>query len=192
VAGGTPLVSATIRATPLGDPAKVVPAEVERAIHLAANLLLGEVRARTPIGATPGAGARSSIQLDIANAGGSMLARIGSPLAHVPVLEDGRRPGAKAPADPDGTFPARALVLWVRRKIRIETPRKRGEGTRQTAPTQDQAEAIAISIARAIAARGTKPLRMFAGAVEANRAKLDAIFAEAGMRIVTTITTRSG
>ena len=68
------------------------------------------------------------------------------------IIEDGRRPGAKAP-------PREAIARWVQRKLRV---------------TAKEAKSVAFVIARSIKARGLLPRRVMANAIpELTKAILD-------------------
>lgn len=165
----------TVRSAPMGDPAVIVPRQLARGATEAVLLLDREVTVRTPIGVTEAA--RGSIVHQVEPLGrGDVIGRVGSPLPHVQVLDRGRRPGAKMP-------PPDELELWVRRKFRIEVPRKRGGGVRRRAPTVDEAASIAWLIARAIGHRGLKPHEMFSKAIAENESNLSRIFGGVGLEI---------
>lgn len=149
---------------PTGE--EVVSPALEAAMTEALMLLERAVKIRTPIGATETA--RGSIASEqrwgSAPGRGVPLLRgiVGSPQAHVAVLERGRKPGAKMP-------PPDALELWVRRKLKIQDVK--------------EARSVAFVIARSIARKGTEAVRMFELAATENEDKVLRIFEKAGVHM---------
>lgn len=158
--------SGTITGADLPSGEEVVTPALEAAMTEALMLLEREVKARTPIGAT--ATARGSIASEVRRGSGAgrgapvIRGVVGSPQAHVTVLERGRRPGAKPP-------PSDALELWVRRKLKITDIKK--------------AKSAAFLIARAIGRRGTEAVKMFEEASKENETKVLKIFEKAGVHM---------
>lgn len=177
-------LSVDVDAPTFPEPDAIFREELERGTTQALALLEREVKIRTPRGAT--GAARGSIGSEVrwGRAAGLgrpvLLGLLGSPLAHVPVLEHGRRPGQKMP-------PPDALVLWVRRKLTVEV-KGRGGKVRTRRPTLKEAEGIAFVIARSIAAKGTEAVRMFEQALEENEATVFEIFDRTAGDIVLRLT----
>jgi hypothetical protein len=135
-----------------------------------------DIKPRMPRGAT-GLGRQSiagEVQLGASGGLGVAVGRIGSPLKHVAVINDGRRPGQKAP-------PAEALELWVRRKIRHSRRKGPRGGLRKL--TVSEAKGIAFVIARKIGREGIEAHEMFEKSVQENEARIREFFAEAGAQI---------
>lgn len=154
----------TLRNADIPDPETTIPPLLEAAMSEATLLLEREVKIRTPIGVTESARGSIASQVDRGmpiGRGSPIRGRIGSPLAHVAVLERGRRPGRMPPVA--------ALELWVRRKLNIADV--------------DEARQVAFTIARAIAARGTEAVKMFEEAAAENEEKVFRIFDRAGVDI---------
>lgn len=150
------------RGEPLAEPQQVIPPELERAMREALALLEREVKIRTPIGVTESARGSigSEIQRGVAAGRGQIVGVVGSPLAHVGVLERGRRPGQRMP-------PPDALELWVRRRL----------GVRDV----EEAQQVAWLVARAIGRKGIKAVRMFEKALKEKQATVFRIFDRAGV-----------
>lgn len=190
----------SIKGGTLADAAGALLGHYRPAAQAGMQVVLASVKRHTPVGVTEAA--RGSIRDEMRSDGpGLPIGTIGSPLKHVQVVNDGRRPGQKmplvpGPAGPTGktTFTVEpGLLLWVRRKIRIEEKarrRRRNESGELVAhmvkrrTTDDEAQSIGFLIARAIGKRGTKPVRMFEKAIEENQSKLAAIFSEVGMKLI--------
>src|SRR5687768_99335 len=101
-----------VRGADLADPEQAIPPLLEPAMAEATLLLEREVKIRTPIGVTESARGSIASQVDRGvplGRGMTIRGRVGSPLAHVAVIERGRRPGKMPPVD--------ALELWVRRRM---------------------------------------------------------------------------
>lgn len=144
-------------------------------------LLERHIKPRMPIGVTEAG--RGSIAGEVRYAMGVPVGTVGSPLKHVAVINDGRRPGQRPP-------PVEALELWVRRKVRIE----RGDRSRntQSTPTEAEARGIAYAIARAIGARGIEGQHMFESGIDAAWPALQQVFAQAGLEITRDLTKGGG
>lgn len=173
----------------LGDPEKILPQELKRAMTEAVLLLERAVKPKVPIGVT--GAARGSVAGEVRGGpgGGSMgvplsvgelLGVVGSPLPYVAVINDGRRPGQKAP-------PAEALELWVRRKIQWSRTRQGPRGGRKRL-TAAEARGIAWVIAQRIGKRGIEGKRFYEEALRENEPRLEEIFDRAGYRIALKLT----
>jgi hypothetical protein len=182
----------TVHAAPLADPGKILAERLVPALTEATMLLEREIKQRTPVGVTEAA--RGSITSEVRTGVGIPVATVGSPLKHVAVLNDGRRPGQKPP-------PAEALELWVRRNVKIDRVHASGMKAGQVktrkgktlsrAPTSKEALSIAFVIARAIGARGTPARRMFEETLQESEPALQRIFGDVGLRITMDITEKS-
>ncbi|HEY0019050.1 MAG TPA: hypothetical protein VGC13_22300 [Longimicrobium sp.] len=172
----------TISGGPLGDPGPILTRNLERMLTEATLLVERNVTRHTPIGVTEAA--RGSIDSEVRpGAGGIPVGVVGSPLKHVAVINDGRRPGARPPpvmekGEGGGYTEEGSLVLWVRRKVSIRTPTG---GSR--APTAEEARGVAYVIARSIGARGIEGRHFFERGIEDSRGALEQIFAAGGLRI---------
>jgi hypothetical protein len=166
------VITLTVAGPGLPEPGGVIPPALEAAVTEALLFLEREVKTRTPIGVTEVA--RGSIAADLPVervALGDVIGRLGSPIAHVRVVNDGRRPGQPMP-------PPQALELWVRRKLRHT------DATGDVRPLSVQeSKRLAFVIARSIGEKGTAPVRMFEEAVEQNVSTLQRIFDKAGVQI---------
>ena len=184
----------TISGAPLADPAPVLAKNLERMLTESTAFLEAKIKAGVPIGVTEAGRGSITREVRSGGAGGGLpIAMVGSPLKHVAVINDGRRPGQRAPRvmEEDGT--EGPLVLWVRRKVRIERVHAAGKkkGAAKTrkgvvltrAPNESEARGIAFVIARSIGARGIEGRRFFENAIEEGSGTLERIFAEAGYRI---------
>ncbi len=166
----------------LADPGQVIPAEVRKSVVELVAYLERETKKRTPIGVTEAG--RGSIAGEVGETVrmGEVIGTVGSPLKHVAVINDGRRPGEKMP-------PSDSLELWVRRKIQIKRTHASGKvKTRkgvelQRAPTPKEARGIAFVIARAIGKKGIEGRKFFEKAVEENQGTIQRILESAGLRI---------
>lgn len=148
----------------LGDPSAIIPPNLLRGITEGTLLLEGEVKIRTPIGATEAT--RGSIGSQIQTGGSVSTGRevkgeIGSPLVQVQVLEHGRKPGKQPPSE--------ALELWVKRKMGISDPH--------------EIRRVSFLVARKIGEEGLDPVGMFEEALEENEGKLQRIFDRLGVKI---------
>ena len=127
------------------------PAQLDRRVRGAMEeslaYLQGEVMKRTPVDTGL---ARGATFTDLRGSSVALRGVVANPLAHAVVLEYGRRPGGRMP-------PLDAIRPWV---------------VRHGMPPE-----AAWAVARAIARRGTKAVRMFAGAAEAGVGTVQAIFA---------------
>lgn len=157
----------------LRDPAGVFPPAIRSAVTETVALLEREVKRRVPIGVTEAArgSIAGEVRVGTALGMGDALGTVGSPIAYVRVLNDGRRPGQRMP-------PPESLELWVRRKITKTGPRGGNIGL-----TVKEARSIAFLIARAIGRRGTPPLHFFEDALTENEARIRAIWHRAGVQI---------
>lgn len=166
----------TISDARLGKPGEAVPDALEAAFREAVLFLEAEVSARAPDpaerrGAT--GTARASIAGEVIRGPRGMPSgTVGSPLIHVQVMNDGRRPGSKMP-------PPEALELWVRRTILVTTD----EDGKERRLKPEEVPHVALMVARAIGARGTRPMRFFESAIEENEDKLRRIFSRVGAGI---------
>ena len=134
---------------------EIVTGALKPAVVEASLLVEREARERAPVGAT--ALLRGSISARAPRVTRNRVeAVVASALPYAAVVELGRRPG-KFP-------PLRPIADWARAKFGI---------------SDEAAEAAAWPIARAIARRGTKPARFFAGALAATRPQIQRLF-EAG------------
>lgn len=166
------MITITATGPGLPDPGGVIPAALEAAVTEALLYLEREIKSRTPIGVTEVARGSIAADLPVERVGlGNVVGRLGSPVAHVRVVNDGRRPGQPMP-------PAKALELWVRRKIRHTD----AEGNSRPLSVAES-KRLAFVIARSIGQKGTEPVRMFEEAVEEGQATLGRIFARAGVQI---------
>ncbi|HEX6038044.1 hypothetical protein [Longimicrobium sp.] len=170
-------VGITISGGRLGDPGPVLERELLRMATEAVALLEGAVKRGVPIGVTEAG--RGSIAGEV-NRGrvlpGQPIAAVGSPLKHVAVINDGRRPGQRPP-------PSQALTLWVRRKIRV-AHEPAGRGRTNTRPLTDaEVRHLAIIIARSIGRKGIQGRQFFEAAIDDNWSTLERIFASGGLRI---------
>jgi hypothetical protein len=178
-----------VRGGELGDAAAAIPAALEPAIAEIVALLEARVREETPLGVT--ALARGSIAGEVHRiAGGIPIGVVGSPLPYLRVVNDGRRPGQKMPMQKvGGEFQALPdLVLWVKRKLKVEYSNVRSRKTHQRNATDDEALGLAFVVARAIGKRGTKPVGMFEKAIRSSEATIEAILDRAGYQMVKKIT----
>ncbi|MGH7459834.1 MAG: hypothetical protein ACREMA_02250 [Longimicrobiales bacterium] len=159
----------------LPDAKEVITSALDAAMHEAVLLLERRVKLNTPIGVTESARGSigSEVRRGVAAGRGVPVVRgfVGSPLAHVLVLDRGRRPGAPPP-------PSDALELWVRRRM----------GVTDIA----EAQRVAFLVARAIGRRGTKALHIFDRAVRESQSTLDRIFDRAGVAIAVRVEREKG
>lgn len=195
-----------ISGAPLADPGPAITRGMTVGVTEALQLLQSRIQPKIPIGVTEAA--RGSLAHEIRSAPlGLPVGVIGSPLKHVAVLNDGRRPGQKPPPvmlkGAGGAYDEEGpLVLWVRRKIRIDRVhtggRKQGQAkTRsgkvlQRQPTVNEARSIAYLIARAIGARGTEGLHFFEKGIEESESALKDIFGRVGLTITTELASSKG
>jgi hypothetical protein len=195
-------VTLKITGAGLADPTEALKRAWRPALQQAVMLTERGVRLKTPLGVT--GIARGSTAGELREAGGQLglpVGLVGSPLPYVQVVNDGRRPGQKMPADPGAEPPAAGLLLWVKRKIRIEEPAKRrrrnehGElvaASVKRRATDEEAMAITWAIARAIARRGTKPVGMYEATVQENAGRIGELLAQIGMQFTTELTRAKG
>jgi hypothetical protein len=140
------------------------------AVELVA-FLEGETKRRTPVGVTEAArgSIAGSVRRGVPVGRGVELGTLGSPLLHVLVVDRGRKPGGRPPPVKAWTGNEEALDLWVRRKLKVTD--------------EKEAVGVALAIARRVAARGTKGVRMFERAVTENSERIAAICAHHGFDV---------
>jgi len=133
--------------------------ELTVAMESSLSFLKGQVTVRTPVNTGK---LRASITHSITSQFPNLIGVVGSPLPYAPVMEEGRRPGAKMP-------PVGAIQHWVIRKLGI-----RGK----------EGRAIAWLIARSIAKKGIEGKHMFQEGFEASEPTINQLFNEAIARSV--------
>lgn len=122
------------------------PKRVRAAMEEATAYLEREVDAGMPV--DQGA-ARESVRVTVSGSPINLTGRLWSPLPHVAVIEEGRRPGSTPP-------PVEPIRRWLER---------RGMDGR-----------LAFVVARAIGRRGQPPQRVFRRAFERSSGRIQAIF----------------
>jgi hypothetical protein len=133
--------------------------ELNVAMEAALQLLEGQVAARTPVNTGQ---LRQSITHQILSPFPNLIGQVGSPLPYAPVMEEGRRPGAKMP-------PVDAIKLWVVRKLGIPP---------------EEADGVAFVIARSIARKGIEGRHMFQEGLEVSEPHINRLFDDAIARSV--------
>jgi hypothetical protein len=190
-----PPVRITITGGLQANPGEAIGRELESVVTELMLFLEREVKIHTPIGVTEAG--RGSIAHEVrrgeAVGMGAVVGRLGSPMKHVAVINDGRRPGQKPP-------PAESLELWVRRKVKIERVHKAGKKKGQAKtrngvtlirpPTVAEAKSIAFVIARAIGRKGIEGRHFFEAAVSENDATIRRIVGRAGAEITVELSRR--
>jgi hypothetical protein len=165
----------------LASPHRVIRGALRAGLTKTVAFLERDLKPRMPRGAT-GLGRQSiagEVRLGTEVGLGVAMGMVGSPLKHVAVINDGRRPGQKAP-------PAEALELWVRRKIRHSRRKGPRGGLRKL--TVSEAKGLAFVIARKIGREGIEANEMFEKSVQENEARIREFFAEAGAQITIQMT----
>jgi hypothetical protein len=160
----------------LAEGARVVDAALEIALTKSVLLLERDLKPRMPIGVTEtGRGSiAGEVRMGAVLGMGKPIGAVGSPLKHVAVINDGRRPGQRPP-------PAAALELWVRRKI-VYSKRTGPRGGRRKLTTSE-ARGIAFLIARKIGREGMEGRHFFEKSLAENEAAIRGFFEEAGLQI---------
>jgi len=133
--------------------------ELRRAMLEAELLYEAEVKENTPVGVTNILRGSISAQ-DPVLSGDNIIGVVGTSVTHAVPVELGTRPHFP---------PLEPLEDWVRLKLNVDA---------------DRAPAVALQIARKIAARGTEGVHMFENALETIGDTVERIFARANLRIV--------
>ena len=133
--------------------------ELNAAMGSALQLLEGQIASRTPVNTGQ---LRQSITHQILSPFPNLVGSAGSPQPYAPVMEEGRRPGAKMP-------PVDAIKLWVVRKLGIPP---------------EEADGVAFVIARSIARKGIEGKHMFKEGLEASEPHINKLFNDAIARSV--------
>lgn len=127
--------------------------EGKRFMTVAVEKILGTWQANSPVDTSA---YRASETAGVAQTSPMVITgTVSSPLAYAPVIEEGRRAGARQP-------PSGALMSWVARKFGLTDPR--------------QIRSVAFLVARAIGRRGLPAKKPLSRAVEANAAFLTRLF----------------
>jgi hypothetical protein len=133
--------------------------ELTLAMNKALQLLEGQIASRTPVNTGQ---LRQSITHQILSPFPNLVGSVGSPQPYAPVMEEGRRPGAKMP-------PVDAIKLWVVRKLGIPP---------------EEADGVAFVIARSIARKGIEGRHMFQEGLEVSEPHINQLFNEAIARSI--------
>jgi len=143
------------------DAPEIANQEFEAAITEALMLLEGEVKDRTPIGVSGGAGGlRGSITHALGGSKVNMQGKVFSPLPHAASVELGTKPHFP---------PVAKLVDWAEQKFNI---------------SREEAWGAAHAIALKIALHGTKGKFMFTEAFAENENQIVAMFDAAADRVM--------
>ncbi len=154
--------------------------DMRRALQASLLMLEADARRMAPQDTRRLAG---SIAPEISGAYPNLVGRVGPTVRYGATMEFGRRAGAKMP-------PVDALLGWVRRHWRpaFIGPLPRGQlRPRRAAPPgvgETQLRSRAFALARAIQRRGIQPRPYLRPAWNRNQARIEALFAQIGVRVV--------
>ncbi len=145
-----------------GEGAAIARDELRSAMEWAVSDLRSAIVPATPVGVS--GALRAATQTSLSGDLATLTGRVFNPLGYAAPVEHGRRPGSFPPVAP--------LVLWVQRKLGVAA---------------DDARSVAFLVARKIAHRGIKAVRMFSAAhasrAGAIRARFDRVAADLARRL---------
>jgi hypothetical protein len=134
--------------------------ELNVAMEASLQFAEGQIAARTPVGVS--GNLRKGLNHQILSPFPNLVGSVGSPQPYAPVMEEGRRPGAKMP-------PVDAIKIWVVRKLGVPP---------------EEADGVAFVIARSIARKGIEGRHMFKEGLEVSEPHINRLFDEAIARSV--------